>query len=283
MTVTKGYKPHVNSASVLNAAMELIKSVPYKVSTRWTFYQLVQLGHYSKADYSTVWLPLQARARKAFWNGWAPDTLTDDTRVFVPEPVGWDGVDEWLDAITAVEYKEDIWLSQKYYVEVWFEAAAMAPQFKYLAPGLPLLSFHGECSISPKWEAAKRIEERSRRYGLPAVICYFGDDDPKGHMIPLSAIEDVRSWCSVDIEFARGGLNAGDGVRYHLPEHPDRPGAYQWEAVGDTVARQLIRGTVGRYFDFEAMERGRERERETTTSVQQALSECVEKYRHGNK
>jgi hypothetical protein len=38
------WKPHQKSENILNRAMEHIKSVGYRVSVRWIFYRLLQVG-----------------------------------------------------------------------------------------------------------------------------------------------------------------------------------------------------------------------------------------------
>ena len=41
-------------------------------------------------------------------------------------------------------------LQQDYYVEIWFEAMAMAAQFRYYTKGITLRSFRGDGSIDFK-------------------------------------------------------------------------------------------------------------------------------------
>lgn len=78
-TFLKSYNPHMKTATVLNWCLEKIRSVPYDVTLRWTFYQALQHFGLKKEDYAPFrsWV---ARARHAFWNGWKPDTVVDDTR-----------------------------------------------------------------------------------------------------------------------------------------------------------------------------------------------------------
>ncbi len=246
------FEPQKKCIPILNAAMVHIQSVPYKVTLRWVFYRLFQDGVYKKKEDYKTFIRLQAKAKKHFYDSWRPDTLADETREVIIQGNGWDSVEQWIEALEWRRYEEVIWNSQQYYIEIWFEAQAMKAQFLHYAPEIPLLAFHGDCSIAPKWEAAKRLEQASRYYGLPLVVIYFGDYDDKGITIPESAMEDIRRWCSVPIEFVRAGLNPGDGERLGIPESIDKPGAYQWEALDDAQAKLLIMSAINEYFDEEA-------------------------------
>jgi hypothetical protein len=86
------------------------------------------------------------------------------------------------------------------------------------------------------------------------IIIYFGDDDKKGKKIPESAIKDIHNWCNAPFEFIRGGLNIGDGKRLNLPESIDKPGEYQWEALSDNQASEMILPIINTYFDSDAVD-----------------------------
>lgn len=275
------YEPQKKCVPILDAAIAHINSVPYKVTLRWVFYRLLQDGFYRRKEDYSPFRRLQAQARKHFYNGWRPDTFADDTREFIDQGNGWRNVDEWLEAVSQAEYKETIWNSQKYYIEIWFEAGAMVAQFKYYAPEVPLFSFHGDCSIAPKWEAAKRLEGASQEYELPIVIFYFGDEDEKGLMIPESAAQDIKKWCAVPFEFIRAGLNLGDGKRLGLQESIDKPGAYQWEALSDAQAEDLIETALSNYFDFDAIDNLRDSDKHTSDKFQERMKDFIRAW--GNK
>lgn len=240
------YQPRREQKETLAKAMEEIRSVPYTVTARWLFYRLLQEGLYQKkGDYHNRFLPLIAKARKRFFEEWRPDTLADDTRELVPGGSGFNNIAQWLQAIgRSVHYNKAKWLGQDYYIEIWFEAAAMLGQFRHYTEAIPLLAFHGDVSIPEKWETAKRLENVYAEYSLPIVILYFGDDDPKGWEIPESALTDIRAWCAVDLRFIRVGLNEGDGERLGIPSNPEDPGHYQWEALGDEQAGRMISDAV---------------------------------------
>lgn len=250
-----GWKPRQAQGTILKRATEHLDSVPYTVTARWLFYRLLQDSLYSdKKDYNARFMPLISKARKQFYDGWHPAILADDTRAVVPGGDGFDSPDEWLEAVKVnLAYKATKWIYQDYYIEVWFEAAAMEGQFKYYLKEIPLLAFRGDTSIPNKWNTAKRLERASKLYDLPVVVIYFGDDDEKGHTIPDSALKDIRAWCNVDFKYIRAGLNKGDGERLGIAENPEKPGTYQWEALADEQAKAVIESSIEPYFAKEAL------------------------------
>lgn len=247
------YKPNKASRAILARAWEHVQSVQYRATSRWLFYRLLQDGLYhGKKDYQTF-LGLFSRARHNYWEGWRPNTLADDTRQSRGHATGYRNVEEW--AKEMVKYGRtpvlDHWFCQEQYVEVWFEAEAMRAQFEYYTRGLTLRPFKGMPSIDYKWGIAKDLEKHEARYGLPIVILYFGDYDGAGVLIPETSVADIEDWCKVDFDFERVGLNAGDGERLGIPENFEKPGTYQWEALPDSAARDMITGAVGTYVDVD--------------------------------
>ncbi len=274
-----GYEPRPKQVEILKQAMAHIKSVPYKVTPRWLFYRLFQDGLYKdKRDYKAHYIPLLSKVRKSFHDGWRPDTLADDSRELIEGARGWDSVEDFIEGLRYRSYTEDKWITQPYYIEVWFEAAAMVSQFQHYLDGIPLFPFKGDCSIAPKWEAAKRLESRYEEYDSPLVVIYFGDDDPKGLEIPKNAMANISEWCSIPIEFIRAGLNPGDGERLGLPENPDKPGSYQWEALNDEQAGAIITAAINKYYDHEAADKVRQYEHEVTEDFSEKIESFIEQW-----
>ena len=255
------YRPRKRQREILDRALGYVGSVQYQVTARWLFYRLLQDGIYAgKGDYNGKFLPMLSKARKRFYNGWRPDTLADDTREAVIRGDGFDSEGDWLSAVGRARCNLDKWAGQPCYVELWFEAKAMRGQFEYYTDHVTLVAFGGDPSIPYKWDVAKRLEERAETCEQ-IVILYFGDLDPKGLTIPKSAAADIQDWCAAPFEFIRCALNLGDEVRYGIPENPDKPGQYQWEALSDEVAGKLITESVGKFVSpgyFSEIE-GRER------------------------
>lgn len=240
MTRTTGqWTPRAESVKMLDFAMAKIKSVPYKVSSRWTFYRVLQAGFLSnkkdinRFDYAT------SRARKEFYGEWKPDTLMDTIRQ--PNFKGESNISFW--------YETDTVQAQPYYVQLWFEAEAMHQQFEYYTKPyrVSLIPFRGDASIPLKWKIAKKLEDAYEKYQKPIKILYFGDRDDKGEQILEAALADIRAWCKTPFDIQRVGLTLEQAKAFQLPENPEHPEAFQWEALEDEQAKQLILGSIEQY------------------------------------
>lgn len=271
------YEPRGETAEILDIAYELVQSVPYQVSARWLFYRLLQLNKYqTKQDYSNKWLKAVSRARHASYKLWRPDTLADETREALPGGHGFATPSEWVHALAEqISCNLEKWSTQEHYVEIWFEARAMIDQFRHYTEHITLRPMGGQPSIPYKYETAKDLERYSRRYDLPIVILYFGDLDSGGEMIEQVTRDDVQKWCSVDFRFIRCGLNPIHPARYNIPENPEKPGDYQWEALDDAAARDLITTNVAEFVDDDAIYEAVQRDKVATTRIREALAEIA--------
>lgn len=238
---------------VLDAALNYVKSVPYPVSLRWVFYRLYQDGFYSsKTGYDNF--EFQAsKARHTLWNGWDPDTLADETRQVITGTFGLPNEEEAVEEIKeriaeAADVSFDHFCYQDRYIELWFEARAMAGQFEHYTNGIDLIPMGGQPSIPFKWELAKRLEEASEKYGKEIIILYFGDEDLAGHAIEKDIVEDVANWSSASFELVRCGLTKAQAKKYGIPESIEKKG-YQWEALPDLAASEIIKAAVKKYID----------------------------------
>ena len=263
------YKPRPDSEKILRRAWMWVQSVAYAVTARWVFYRLLQDGtYYEKSGYKHL-LGLLSKARKEFYLNWRPWTLADDTRAPILmqrngyykiylRGSGFDSEQAWLDTLKReLNCPLDRWASQPVYTEIWFEAAAMQGQFLHYAnENIPLVAFKGDFTIDPKWKTAERLAEAWLKYRKRIEIYYYGDYDPKGIIIPDSAWSDILLWAysivahkenrksaskfHEDINFTRIGINEEQIEAMNLPENPERPGTYQWEALDDEQAEVLI-------------------------------------------
>lgn len=268
---------------MLDRAWEHVCSVAYAVSLRWLFYRLLQDGTYhEKSDYGRL-KNLVAKARKEFYEDWEPNILADDTRRSIERGGGGDPDFSVEDEITGLADYLDFQIShfhnQKYYVELWFEAKAMIGQFEHYTREITLRPFGGDPSIPFKWHIAKRLEQASETYGKPIVILYFGDLDDKGLQIPESAAADIRKWSDAEFEFIHCGLNAEQVERLGVPEDPERPGKYQWEALTDDQAHEIISTAIGEWIDQDVIDEtsalAEELEDKWAPLVQEALEAVV--------
>ena len=273
------YTPRAKTAETLTRGLAMVNSVPYQVSARWVFYRLLQEGYYSKkSDYKNKWIKSSGAARKAFWGGWHPDTMADETRAPIIRGDGYRTPADWLRAqADYIECNLGKWYNQPTYIELWFEARAMADQFRHYTQHITLRPMAGQPSIPFKWETAKHLERMAARYGKPVVILYFGDLDEGGTNIENAIRQDVTNWCNVSFEFIRCGLNPGDPERYGIPENPEKPG-YQWEALPDAGAQEIIKSNVKRYVRQDAFTRVEKRETEATSWIQAKLADLEVEY-----
>jgi len=240
-----GWKPSKANKALLDYAVAKINSVPYPVTARWTFYQLVQAGLVEKKRGNTFEY-LTSRARKEFFNGWHPGLLTDSIR-----KTHFKG-----ERTVGFSYLEDSIREQDVYVQLWFEAEAMRGQFEHYTREyrVSLVPFRGDCSIPMKWELSKKLENIAEKYGLPIQILYFGDYDKKGLQIFDSALKDIRAWCKTDFNVDRVGLTYEQAQTLNIPDNPNNPGSYQWEALNDKQAGQLILNAVEKYVSKPSVE-----------------------------
>jgi len=246
------YTPSSRVEEILNYAMERIAPLNYAPSGRWVFYQVYQAFGLAKEDAKKMdkWT---SRARKSFWNGWRPDTLSDSVRRASIDGTGDDGLKEAIEDLRDPVFIMDKIRSQENYVEIWFEAAAMVGQFTDVTNGwyITLVPFRGDASVPFKYEIAKRLERRANKYGKPVVVLYYGDYDPKGLEIPENALKDIRAWCRHEFEFVRCGINKDQVADLQIPENPLKPGTYQWEAMDDAQARKMILDSLGKYWSLD--------------------------------
>jgi hypothetical protein len=239
---------------ILNRAFEHVRSVPYRVSLRWLFYRLLQDGFYSrKEDYKDRFSKLLSRARHSCFKEWRPDTLEDETRAVIRRAGGYENADGAADAVSenildAARIRLDHFYRQRTYVELWFEARAMAGQFEHFTERIDLVPMGGAASIPFKYELAQRIGVAADRYGKPVTVLYFGDEDEAGHVIQRTIEKDVRRWSPADFDLVWCGLTKEQARKYRIPISIEGKG-FQWEALSHKAAGEIITAAVEKYVD----------------------------------
>lgn len=274
------YCPSKTNEEILDAAFNHIESVPYKVSLRWVFYRLLQEGYYSTKKHYSKWKSLSSVARKRFYLGWNPETLADDTREIFYGNGGY-----YNEKTLRAEYFNDLidenpvyldhFAEQDEVVFICFEARAMADQFRYYTERINLVPFGGDPSIPLKWKIAKEIERWSEHYQLDIRILYFGDYDPKGQQIADSAMKDIMQWCDVPFKITHCGLTLDQAIEYSIPENPDKPGEYQWEALNDDGAAEIIQNSISMYVDMDIIETIKNQEFSLTEEFKEKLRSSI--------
>ena len=256
-----------------------MQSVPYQVSARWLFYRLLQEGFYStKQDYKNKFIKAVSSARHGFYKGWQPDTLTDETRESIPGGTGFKCAENWINAVARAKCNLDKWETQPAYLECWYEARAMTDQFRHYTQHVTLRPMGGQPSIPYKWQAAKDLEKAAQKYNKRIIILYFGDLDPAGETISETIRRDVTGWCSIPFEFIKCGLTQEQVNKYNVPENIEHPGAYQWEALTDEGASEIITGNLEKYLRHGAFIEIETQEARASRWLEEHLSELTQDY-----
>lgn len=155
----------------------------------------------------------------------------------------------------------------------------MRDQFEYYTEHITLRPMGGQPSIPYKWDIAKFLETAYAGYRKPIVILYFGDLDNAGGTISETVEGDVRKWCKYEFEFVHCGLTAEQVTLYNVPENIEKPGEYQWEALTDDAAREIITSNVNRYVRHDAFTEIVDRQASATAWLREQLALLAGKYR----
>lgn len=242
--------PNPAAQQVIDETKKNIALVNYSVSLRWLFYRLLQSGILStKREYDRY----KNTIAKARHSGLiARDAIADAGRARINLSGVYGDVHDWT-ADFATRLRNgfqcvDLQHAHNPYVIVAFEAKAMAAQFEqYAKPyGVTLWPFGGDPSIPYKNELAVFISGISQ----DVVVLYFGDLDSKGASIGESAMRDVRNWSIKPFEAYLAGLTTAQQQAFSLPSNPLHPGAFQWEALSDPLAEQLITDAPDQFIDL---------------------------------
>ena len=277
--------PDPKTQKILNAALDHVKSVSYKVSLRWVFYRLYQDGFYSTKEGYNKFEYLCSRARHTGWNGWQPETLADETREIIKRTYGMPDIEEALedmpdDLARNIDLSIDHFYRQDHYIELWYEARAMTGQFRHYTAKIDLIPLGGMSSIPYKYQIAKNLEWKRQKYQKPIIILYFGDEDLAGHTIQADVEEDVKKWSAADFEIIWAGLTEQQAEKYGVPHSIEKQG-YQWEALDDEAAAEIIRESLDRFIDREIIKEVEkevhEQEERWADPVRKAINEIIKR------
>jgi hypothetical protein len=247
----------VDWAPIMRWLLGEINALDYSPSTRWCFYRVMDRYQLPKSAWSTF-KATQSSWRKKEREGWAPDTLSDSVRQVNYAGYGVSTMYGFYSEMLADPPSVAVWDRVPFYAEVWFEAEAMNGQFEHYvreAWRLTTRPFRGDYSIEKKYTVAKDLLAMAKK-GKSITILYFGDCDAKGKVIPFSALKDVKKWMGGHqdrLQFHVTGLTIEQAHRYSLPENFERPGEWQWEALSDEQASEVIRESLELYLDLDAL------------------------------
>ncbi len=275
--VGRPYNPKPETEKILERAWFHYESVPYKVSLRWLFYRLYHEGYYKdKDDYKPRFIELMRLVRRIMYKGWRPDSIEDDTRTIYYYGIGASSQPQALATmVDGLNVPLSHFPAQGRIYEIWFEARAMRSQFEYHTKEIPLIPFGGDPSVELKWRIAKGLETLYDKYKLPILILYFGDLDKKGGKILENNEAIIREYCNMPFDVVWCGLTMEQVDKYNIDENPNKPGAYQWEAVDDTGAGEIITEAIKRYVDIDIIDNTLAEQVELEDRVKEKISELI--------
>jgi hypothetical protein len=224
------WRPRRDTLELLDAVQSVL--VEYEehlpLTVRQVFYRLVGAYGYEKSELAYARLSEHlVRARRAQL---VPFTAIRDDGC-VSYSSRWHGgvADFWDDAIDrAHSYRRNRQAGQPRYVELWCEAAGMAPQLAKVADdfAVPVFSAGGFASLS----AVRLIVDRAVRRDVPTLLLHVGDYDPSGESIFASIVDDARAFVAEDaiigtqrVEGRRLALTASQVEEHELPTAPAKP------------------------------------------------------------
>ena len=250
-------RARVDWAPIMRWLLNEIRSLEYSPSTRWCFYRIMDQYKLSKSAWATF-KQTQSTWRKGFREGWRPDTLSDSIREVKYAGYGPISQSAFYREMLSDAPPTGIWDSLPFYAEVWFEANAMDGQFEHYvreAWRITTRPFRGDYSVEKKYQAASDLLAMAKS-GKSITVLYFGDCDAKGKVIPFSALKDVKKWMNgyqQRLQFHVVGLTVEQAHRYGLSVNFERPGQWQWEALSDAEAKEVIQGALALYLDLDAL------------------------------
>lgn len=194
------------------------------LTARQIFYRLVGAYGYEKTERAYARLcEALVKARRAQMVPF--DAIRDDgTREVIPQtfadvPAFWQRVQKMRE-----HYVRERLNGQDVRIELWCEAAGMAPQLQRVAfpYSVPVYSTGGFSSVTVTHE----IAERALGFGKPTVFLHVGDYDPSGESIFESMSWDARKFL---IQYAAGEAEkfsdemGSNDVLDYFNEHREMP------------------------------------------------------------
>jgi hypothetical protein len=223
----KGYypwRPPAKTRALLDQVYGVLEEYEdhLPLTVRQIFYRLVAMHGYEKTEnaYDRLGekLTMARRARLIPFENIRDDGVTTFSYNWFSGPQHfWDSV-----GATIRKYRRDRQAGQPYRIELWCEAAGMAPQLARVADmySIEVYSSGGFSSLS----AVRQIVDRAREGSTKTVLLHVGDYDPSGVSIFESMCADAQAFLREDRILAmqeiipvRVALTADQVAEYELP------------------------------------------------------------------
>lgn len=246
-----GWNPQPKTVELVAQVQEVLRQYReyLPMTARQIFYRLVGQFDYDKTElaYSRLCEAL-VKARRAQVISFG--AIRDDG-TFSSGGGGWDSPAQWWsgELSAAKGYRRDRMVGQDVRIEVWCEAAGMAPQLaRVTSPfSVSMYSTGGFSSVTVTHEIAQRVAHEDK----PTVFMHVGDYDPSGESIFEAMSEDVLAfvagevgdWTEAEEQFrpVRVALTAEQVERYDLPTAPPKKSdtrSAKW--VGETCQAEAM-------------------------------------------
>lgn len=292
------WNPQHKTRVILQQVQEVLTQ--YKqygaMTCRQIFYRLVGQYDYAKTEnaYNNLCEYL-VRARRAQMIPFG--SIRDDGTV-AHRVGGLDSIDEWWEALqdewkSYGRYRDD---GQKHSLELWCEAAGMAPMLAGIARpyGVPVYSTGGFSSVTVTREISRRAAQKDKS----TVFLHVGDFDPSGESIFDSMSRDAmkffyqsKHWennpLSDDLQFIpqRVALLEEQVEEYDLPTAPPKKSdsrtatwigeTCQLEAMAPDDLAKVVTGAIEEWFDMDVYWANVEREKEERAEVKEEWDALV--------
>lgn len=220
----KGYmewKPSEEVLAVVQATQAILRQYAQygPMTVRQIFYRLV--GQYAYPKDERAYKRLAEYLVKARRSGMIPfGRIRDDGTINHPASGEFGRADVWRHLQSLIEHPDhylhlDRNDGQPYHIELWCEAAGMAPMLAQMVRyrDVAVYSTGGFSSVTVTWEVAQRIAGREK----PTYFLHVGDYDPSGESIFTSMSQDIGSFVSTEI----GGYYLPSTGRVQDPDEDD--------------------------------------------------------------
>lgn len=296
----KGYaawRPSCETLEVLDRVQAVLDEYARygAMTARQIFYRLVGQYNFPKSEkaYKRLCEHL-VRARRARL---IPFGSIRDDGTTSRGGAGWPSKESFWRSVqyTAEGYELDRQMGQPTRVELWCEAAGMAPMLAGMLSEwhIPVYSTGGFSSVTVTHQIADRITRRD----APTALLHVGDFDPSGESIFVSMAQDIGAFVAeitgrslepatghVAGEFSpqRVALTREQVHQYNLPTAPPKPSdsrSARWsgettqaEAMPPDLLEEVVRDAVYQHIDQVTLDRTLGRERSQREEILEVLN-----------
>lgn len=222
-------------------------------SVRHLFYRMVvrDLVPKTEAGYDAIQSQLvKMRRAQVIPYSW----ITDGTR-WARRVRTYDGPAAAI-AETARLYRRNFWAETPIYLEVWCESDSIAGVIVEVTAeyAVPLFPAKGFSSLGFLYPSARELVYAAN--GRPAHVCYVGDWDPAGKLIPEKIEAGLREHApEAEIHFTRLAVNPDQIQSFDLPTRPPKASDSRAKTFhGQTVEAEAIPVEVMQAIVREAIE-----------------------------